>query len=138
MLKALSTAVFQSNQPHGEAQPERAMLQKSLEQQRKQAGGLPPFSSAVRHVNNCLITHNHHGLPSSKADQYKKLTEGVTSGKISNSYAFLSSSASWASQASKAKSSTERKEAIVGAVMNFGGFMASGAVDHQKSKGFIK
>ena len=138
MFKAIKSAVIESKEPHRAAQPERAMLQNSLEQQRKKAGGLPPFSDAVRHVNHCLITHNHHGLPSWKANQYKELTKGVTSGKVSNSSAFLTSSIGWGSEAFKSKSSTGRKEAIVGAVMNFGGFMASGAIDHQKSKGFIK
>ncbi|AUI86232.1 hypothetical protein BS333_07415 [Vibrio azureus] len=135
MFKALTSAIMPSNVIPESVQKERALLRDSLDQQSHDNEGLPPFADSVRHVNNCLISHNHHGLPEWKSEQYRELTQKVTLGEVSNSYAFLSSSLGWATEVKNAQTTTQRAEALVGAVMNFGGALASGAVDHQKMKG---
>ncbi|MBX9346859.1 hypothetical protein [Chromobacterium piscinae] len=82
------------------------------------AGSEQPFGKAVNFVNENLGSHGDNNISENKARSYVEDSKKVESGDMSNSGAFANSAVGWIKEGN-----------VTGAVMNFGGMLASGAVD---------
>ncbi|WP_152526996.1 hypothetical protein [Pseudogulbenkiania ferrooxidans] len=77
-----------------------------------------PFGKAVNFVNENLGSHGDNNISENKARSYVEDSKKVESGDMSNSGAFANSAVGWIKEGN-----------FTGAVFNFGGMLAAGAVD---------